>query len=195
MSDSRDIGGIMRELRGEDRREKLPNDFSHADFRQKGIYAIFLKERVKPPPDLAKCLEGRMKEDRLIYIGKATSKLKTRLRQHFEGASRGRSTFRKSLGALLKSKLGLVATHTSKRSNYFFADKGESDLNNWIEESLTFSYHVEKGADKVDFENTEIALVCRYQPPINIECNPNRCRHLISLREKCREEAERNKQI
>ena len=161
-----------------------------------GIYAIFLKESPpnKIPSDLNDCLQGRMKGDRLIYIGKAEDGLKTRLGKHFAGKNRGRSTFRKSLGALLKAELKLVATHTGRSpSNYFFAGEGECCLNRWIRESLEFSYYECDSADRFDLETVEVAVICRCQPPLNLDCNPSRCKHLKCLRKKCRDEAKANR--
>lgn len=153
-----------------------------------GIYAIFLKEGACLPPDLAECAKERVRGDGLVYIGIAESGLKTRLKQHLGITSRGYSTFRKALGALLREKLGLVPTCKTSKYNYFFAGEGDSCLDEWMKKFLLLKY-----IKRANPEEIEEDAIRQNRPPLNTKMNEQFvCRKLDHARRFCYREAEKN---
>lgn len=128
---------------------------------QAGIYAYFIEH-----PDELRPIS--VPANGLLYIGMTDSGLDARC--HFEHKNSGFSTFRRSLGAILKKKLQLRALPRSpgaSRSNvlnYRFEAEGEERLTNWMRENLTYSYR--EVADNVAAaEKAEIMEEC---PPLNL---------------------------
>lgn len=112
----------------------------------------------------------------LLYIGMTDSSLDARC--HLEHAHSGFSTFRRSLGAILRSQLQLRALSRApgpSRTNilsFRFDREGEASLTKWMQANLTYSYR--EVADNVaKVEKDLIALEC---PPLNLKGwkNPQR---------------------
>jgi hypothetical protein len=93
------------------------------------------------------------------------------LRQHFGTGSTGSSTLRRSLGALLCTRLGLAAVprnpaRPERLANYALGDADEARLTTWMEQHLTLSVWVPDGP--VDLGAVEAELLGAWQPPLNL---------------------------
>ena len=148
-----------------------------------GVYALFARE--------ADCLlpEIVLPEDGLLYIGKSGN---LRERNHFEAQNSGFSSPRRSLGAILKARLGLTAiprtsgpSETNVR-NFRFAGDGERQLSAWMWKNLEYAVFPFSG--EVQQLETEIIKICR--PPLNLRGwrNPQG-RAIRRLRDLCKDEA------
>lgn len=156
-----------------------------------GVYALFAAQ-----PD---CLPGiTLPQSGLVYVGQSSKLAK---RNHFTARHSGRSSPRRSLGALLKSELGLTAEPRSQRrsdqrrySHYRFGGDGETRLSEWMRRNLTCAIHPFDG----DTKCLEQKLIEENEPPLNLqgwpEDRPNPQKAQIdNLRKACREEAKRTR--
>ena len=150
-----------------------------------GIYAILLASADALPSVAA----GRCG---LLYVGMTDATLEAR--SHFEHKHSGFSTFRRSLGALLKDDLNLRAIPRGPGSsdtnfrNYRFPEVGETALTDWMNAHLLITQMgVSAGLDR--FEKDLIKLL---EPPLNLTgwANPQRPM-LKALRAACAAEARR----
>ena len=110
-----------------------------------GIYAFMLKENSH--------LNEFGTPNQVLYVGIAKDSLKKRdLGNHFDSKSTGRSTFRRSLGAILKQEFKLTAfsrngTNSRKEIlNYKFDSEGEKLLTDWMNENLIVGYWEDKNS-------------------------------------------------
>jgi hypothetical protein len=148
-----------------------------------GLYALFLNDPAALK-DLAVSPSG------LLYVGASGSSLEAR--NHFTHADSGFSSPRRSLGALLKGKLGLRAiargsgASPSNARNYRFTPDGEQCLTAWMMEHLDYAFTVvEREAEAV-----ERCLIAGVEPPLNLTGWPNpQRRQLRHLRALCHAEA------
>ncbi len=94
---------------------------------------------------------GRPLDRRPLYVGKAEGSLAGRdLRQHFGTGSTGSSTLRRSLAALLRTRLGLTAVprnpaRPEQFAHYALVGADEVRLTTWMEQHLTLSVWVPDG--------------------------------------------------
>lgn len=149
-----------------------------------GVYIFCLRN----PDALPAISAGRQG---LVYAGRTEHGLE--FRNHYVHAHSGFSTFRRSLGALLKQSLGLVAVPRSagrSRSNvvnYRFDEAGEQSLSLWMKDNLL-------GAQLVLGErvrDAEHQLLTELEPPLNLTGWPNPQRAAIKeLRAVCVREAD-----
>ena len=138
---------------------------------------------------------------RVIYVGIAKDSLRDRdLRQHFADGQTGRSTLRRSLGAVLKTKLGLTAIprggpNDSKRfENYRFDDAGERALTRWMIDNVELGYWC--ASPKLSYEDlrsNEYETIMLLRPTLDLDRrtrahNPLADR-LTDLRRVCQREA------
>ena len=153
-----------------------------------GVYAI----RLTTHGLLAPFKEG---DGGLIYCG-MTSDLEVReFDTHFNSDQTGFSTVRRSLGAILKEQLQLVArprgTGTSKANytNYCFNLAGEDRLTTWMREHLKVrTWPTRK------FEAIEAIIKPRLRPLLNLEgWNPQNSA-IRALRKRCADEARLQRQ-
>jgi hypothetical protein len=153
-----------------------------------GVYAWFLDDpAVLPTISIA--------PQQPAYVG-ITSSLRERGDDtHFSDTGTGFSTLRRSLGALLKDELDLVArprgTGASKQNYtcYRFDSGGEQRLTGWMRAHLRVATaeHVDPGAVETDL----IAHAC---PPLNLNGWPNPYRaEIMALRKICVGEAEQHR--
>jgi len=148
-----------------------------------GIYLFCVRNRHALPKVI-------MDENGLLYVGMTEDSLE--VRNHFEHKHSGFSTFRRSLGALLKDTLDLVAVPRSagpSRSNmvnYRFTDEGERILTAWMVSNLLVGQaNVHRNVLKCEKE-----LISRLQPPLNLTGWPNPYRKAIKeLRSVCVQQA------
>ncbi len=164
-----------------------PNEIPVHD--RPGIYALFVNEPAALP------VIG-VPPSGLLYLGMTASSLD--IRNHFKHQQSGFSTFRRSLGALLKPELRLQAlprapgSSATNVTSYRFQEDGEQRLTQWMAQHLTYSC---VPLDK-DVEVVERALIRGLEPPLNLTgwSNPAR-KTLMALRAACRDEAKRSKVV
>ena len=153
-----------------------------------GVYALFLSNREA----LAAVTVG---DCDVLYVG--MTRRNSKARSHFKGSSSG-SSLRRSLGALLKEELHLIAYPRGRGltekdvSHYGFGSLGEAKLTAWMRRHLTYSYVVVSSGTRADkIREIENGLISQLKSPLNIDDdwnNPDQ-RKTDRLRELCREEA------
>jgi hypothetical protein len=132
-----------------------------------GVYLIFIKDgwRLVPNADFEKAPRlGRESSpyDDLMYIGKSSISVRSRLISHFKNDSR-LSSFRRSLGLLLQDDLNLHPKNVCAMGKFKFLDAEESALTNWMIERSHVSYLSCNSAEQI-----EEFLIRALQPPLNI---------------------------
>ena len=163
------------------------NDNEHPPDKP-GVYAFCLVD-----PNVLRDIRGDFK---FLYIGMTKSSL--RKRNHKEHKNSGFSTFRRSLGALLKEELDLSAIPRGKGrsekdvTNFHFAGDGEERLTTWMKNNLKYGFFE---VVKADVRKQEHKLITDYHPPLNLQGlsedqNPHKA-SIMNLRRKCRDEAAR----
>ena len=149
-----------------------------------GVYALFGRQ--------ADCLlrEIVLSESRLLYVGESGD---LRERNHFATLHSGFSSLRRSLGAILKVRLGLTAiprasgSSTSNTRNFRFAGNGERRLSEWMMKNLDYAVFPFSG----DTKELEARLIKAYGPPLNLKGWQNpQAMAIRRLRGLCREEAQ-----
>lgn len=140
----------------------------------------------------------------IVYVGKAEDSLRKRdLDTHFKVGRTGSSTLRRSIGAILKDHVKAVAfsrngtLNPPNIDNYKFNNKAEGKLSDWMIANLLvgyWKYNLE--VERVPLRTIEEQLILALRPTLDLDrrtCRFNPCADaLISLREKCKEEARRN---
>ena len=149
-----------------------------------GVYAYFIAD----PPMLPDIL---VPENEIIYVGMTEDGLDAR--NHVNHDHSGFSSFRRSLGAIIKENLDLKALPRSSgasRSNlrcYRFTEQGEAALTEWMKENLLCA-QVEVAEDVSECER---GLIATLQPPLNLKGWPNpQASAIKALRAACVREAE-----
>jgi len=162
-----------------------------------GYYAFFLKKGVELPQPF------EVNEIRTLYVGIAdTGGLYQRIhKNHLFSYNSSESSFRRSIGAILKDQLGLIAFPRSKKTEvidkdldqFRFINGGEERLTDWILENTRISaieYNQKLGL-------LEWELIASLRPILNSNKWRNPLRNpfkwkLQELKEICRNEAEFN---
>lgn len=168
----------------------------HNEYPKKpGLYSVFLSDG----SELG--LFGQ--PGRLLYIGIAKNSLYDRdFVQHFSDGQTRRSTLRRSLGAILKQDLRLVAIPRGGKNdsknceNYKFTLSGETDLTNWMRANLEIGYWVpESYINYKQLRETEKVITIKLKPTLDLD---NRTRRynplsdkLSELRKICKIEAQK----
>ena len=153
-----------------------------------GLYAFRLTD-----PNALRQIRGDFK---FLYIGMTQSSLCKR--NHKEHKNSGFSTFRRSLGALLKEELELSAIPRGKSrsekdvTNFRFEGNGEERLTTWMKNNLKYGFFE---VVQADVRKQERKLITDYLPPLNLQGlsedqNPHKA-SIMNLRRKCRDEAAR----
>ena len=141
-----------------------------------GVYALFLYGGALGEISAA--------ENGLLYIGMTDSSLE--VRNHFTHKDSGFSTLRRSLGAILRTDLGLVPIPRSPGSSaahFKFAPDGETRLTEWMVANLDCAFVAMPG----DRHSLEKRLILDRQPPLNLTGWPNPQRTDIkAMRALCR---------
>ena len=146
-----------------------------------GLYAVFLDPAVTLPGVTAA-------EDGLLLVGATDSLEEQLLDTHFKTGKSGLSTLRRTLGALLKQELELIAiprgNSVKDKDPALFKFKQEGTLSQWMARSLRVAAAV--GSDLQDEEGR---FIDDYHPPLNLEGweNPVSARVAVLL-EACRVE-------
>lgn len=137
----------------------------------------------------------------MIYIGKTESgQIERDAKQHLASGETGRSTLRRSLGALLIDVLDLrpeprSLTETSDRrfTNYKFDPEGEIRLTDWMMANLGFSFY-EYDRLPTEIAALERSLIHLAKPVLNLKDNPDnlRCSGIQTARRRCATMAREN---
>lgn len=158
---------------------------------QSGIYAFYLS-------DNSNLLEFG-KGGQLIYVGIAKDSIQDRdLNQHFKTGKTGSSTLRRSIGAILKSELNLIAiprgaeNDTKRFENYKF--KNDQPLTNWMISNLQIGYWIpEKNISYSELRDIEKIITLDLKPTLDLDIRTRRyntfANKLILLRNICKIEA------
>jgi hypothetical protein len=156
-----------------------------------GIYAFYLS-------DNSNLLEFG-KGGQLIYVGIAKDSIQDRdLNQHFKTGKTGSSTLRRSIGAILKSELDLIAIprgaeNDKKRfENYKFTN--DQPLTNWMTTNLQIGYWIpDKIISYSELRNLEKAITLELKPTLDLDIRTRRynllATKLQTLRSICKTEA------
>ncbi|MVZ62798.1 GIY-YIG nuclease family protein [Sphingobacterium humi] len=166
---------------------------------EKGIYAIFIDKT----GDLG--VFGRTEQ--LIYVGIAKKSLRSRdIETHFKTGQTGFSSLRRSLGAILKTKLKLSAQKRDispkrlRADKYKFDEQGEAELTIWMFENLKIGYWSSPNPlTSTQLKEEEEKVIIKLKPTLDLD---KRTKHLNplaieldSLREICRHEVKKNSPI
>ena len=159
---------------------------------KQGIYAYFLNSQ----KDLGKF----GKNGDVIYVGLAEKNLNCRdIKNHLTSGRTGSSSFRRSLGAILKVELGLTAVKRDlngskpRADKYKFIDEGEERLTQWMNKNLKFGYWVnEPSLPKFELRSLEAKVILAMNPKLDLDRRTRSQNPLASqldaLRAICREE-------
>lgn len=159
-----------------------------------GIYAFMLKENSH--------LNEFGKPNQVLYVGIAKDSLKKRdLGNHFSSKSTGRSTLRRSIGAILKKEFKLTAssrngTNSSREIlNYKFNSNGEQLLTDWMTENLIIGYWKDENSIPYsELRDWEEEVIIFLRPTLDLDKRTRKynvlASRLDSLRLICRNEAE-----
>lgn len=133
-----------------------------------GNYILCLKKNSNLPTVSIKPILTNFEGLQVIYTGIASGSLRTRdFKQHFKGNNAGRSTLRKSLGALFGYKqIPRDSDPTSGKTKFGNAD--ELKLSEWMCDNLIMYF-----LPTSNFESIEIELINHFNPPLNLKDNSN----------------------
>ena len=114
-----------------------------------------------------------------------------------QGRKTPNSSFRRSVGAILKKKLKLEVLprelKNPKYDKYRFTKDGESQLTDWIKKNCVIGYWASiRNLSKKELMDLETALTVHYEPTLNLAPKTikhnKQARHLTSLRKVCSDE-------
>tara|TARA_B100001971_G_C18189484_1_gene537724 strand:- start:184 stop:1338 length:1155 start_codon:yes stop_codon:yes gene_type:complete len=160
------------------------------------IYAFFLSEN--------STLKEFCSPNQLLYLGITERGIKNReINEHLKTGKTGKSSFRRSVGAILKKDLNLSAIPRSKTAekkyaaNYKFDESGEERLTKWIKNNCTFGYYFpNRKYDRNALEAIEDELTIAYRPTLNLARQTRKYNEfadaLDDLREICRAEVKKS---
>jgi hypothetical protein len=125
-----------------------------------GLYAFYGDEQAWSELDLSPAFDNQP-----LYVGKAEKSLNGRdVGTHFTTGKTGSSTVRRSLAALLVTKLGLVAVprnlaRPDGSANYSLDPAGDERLSHWMDERLLLATWTKP--DHVLLDEVESAVLLR----------------------------------
>lgn len=167
---------------------------SHADYPGRpGVYALALRKHTS--------LADFGGPGRVLYVGIAKESLRDRdMAQHFADRRTGSSTLRRSLGAILKHDLSLVAiprgvaTDKHRCQKYRFDDDGERKLTKWMMENLELGYWCAPPLLSYDdLRDNELTTIMELHPTLDLDRRTRRYNpladRLTELRRECQREA------
>ena len=162
---------------------------------KQGIYAYFLNS-INDLGKFGKCGE-------VLYVGLAQKSLYGRdTLSHLASGKTGWSSFRRSLGAILKEELVLTAVRRDlsgsklRADKYKFTEEGEAKLTEWMMDNLKMGYWV----SEIPLPTTELRIleervILQLKPKLDLDrrtrMNNPLASHLDVLRGVCREEVKR----
>lgn len=146
-----------------------------------GIYCIKMRKGVLFPKDY-----GKIREDGIIYIGKAESSLKTRLWEQ-ELNHKGHATFFRSIGSMLGKRPSKGSLYGKDSRNYEFDYLDTEFIKKWMRQSLLVNFII-LPIEKI--KDIEDKLIKKYCPLVNIKGNPQKSKVLEAVRKECIEIAQ-----
>ena len=146
-----------------------------------GIYCIKIRKGVLFQKDY-----GKIRENGIIYIGKAESSLRTRLWEQ-ELNHNGHATFFRSIGAMLGKRPPKGSLYGKDSRNYEFDYTDTEFIKNWMKKSLLVNFIV-LPIDKI--KDVEDRLIKKYCPLVNIKGNPQKSKAIETVRKECVEIAQ-----
>lgn len=160
------VNSIVKSIKSLSKIENLPE--------KQGIYAYFLdsKEELREFGNFGDA----------IYVGLAEKSLHGRdTMSHLASGKTGWSSLRRSLGAILKEKLNLIAIKRDKNGSklrpdkYKLTDDGESRLTEWMIANLKFGYwENNRPLSKEKLRNLEEKVILKLKPKLDLD---RRTRH------------------
>ena len=143
-----------------------------------GLYCIRLKENSSLPERYQNILDKR--EFKYLYIGKATTTLRSRLNEELEHLGPG--TFFRSIGCVLGfTPMPGHLAGLANQNNYRFSDDDKMRIIDWLNDNIEVSIVKYEG----DF-NIEAELIEKYCPLLNSTHNPKKLQELKDDRRECR---------
>jgi hypothetical protein len=164
--------------------------------KKPGLYAFILSDK----SNLKEFGKGRQ----VIYVGKAEDSLTKRdLKTHFVDKKTGRSTLRRSIGAILKTAFNFTAytrNGTLKQvaiDNYRFDNESETRLTFWMKENLEIGYwEYDELAENRELYDIEKDLIIKLRPTLDLDGRTKKyniyAENLTALRQICKDEARQN---
>ena len=146
-----------------------------------GIYCIKMRKGV-----LFTKVYGKIREDGIIYIGKAESSLKTRLWEQ-ELYHKDHATFFRSIGAMLGKRPPKGSLYGKDSRNYEFDYMDTEFIKKWMRQSLLVNFII-LPIEKI--KDIEDKLIKKYCPLVNIKGNPQKSKVLEAVRKECIEIAQ-----
>jgi len=165
---------------------------------EQGIYAFYIDNTT----DLGKF----GKPGQLIYVGLSQKNLNSRdTETHLKSRLTGWSTLRRSIGAILKTKLKLTAQKRDinpkklRADKYKFDEKGEIKLTEWMINNLKMGYwSTSKPLTKDKLRDEEEKAIIMLKPSLDLDKRTKKFNpfaiELDDLREICRQEVKNNNQ-
>jgi hypothetical protein len=153
------------------------SDLDDETLDSSGLYCIRLKENSRLPDRYQNILDIR--EIKYIYIGKATTTLRSRLEEELKHIRPG--TFFRSIGCVLgyRPMYGHLIGRANQ-NNYKFSDDDTDKIIDWLKNNVEVSIVKYDG----DF-SIEAELIRKYSPLLNIKHNPNSLHELGVDRQEC----------
>ena len=156
--------------------------------KEPGIYGWYFKE-IPPQVPVDGC--NVWKDLTLLYLGispsRKTSKrdLAKRIRYHFKGNAYG-STLRKTLGCIMRNKLGIRLQRIGNSEKRMHFAEGEAILSEWMEENAYVTWVIYNEPWIIEGE-----LINRLNLPLNLMGNEEHPFHqeLSKIRQQCRKQA------
>jgi len=158
-----------------------------------GIYCFYLKQHAN--------LDRFGQGGQAIYLGVSLDLNGREINQHLKTGETGWSSFRRSIGAILKNRYKMTAErrdppHVKKlrADKYKFDREGEVKITDWIISSTDFAYWISPNLliSKSELEKLELLLLKQVKPTLDLD---RRTKHLNplaadldQLRKICREE-------
>lgn len=133
-----------------------------------GNYIVCLKNGSKLPDIGVECITQKLNDLEVIYTGIASQSLKTRdYEQHFCGNNAGRSTLRKSIGAMFGYRQ-IPRDKDPNTGKTKFSDEDEQKLSKWMRENLILYFFPNNNPEEL-----EDGLILKLNPPLNLNKNKN----------------------
>ncbi len=143
---------------------------------ESGIYCIKLREGSTLPSKY-----GKIREDRIIYIGIASKSLRERLWEEELNHKRA-ATFFRSIGAMLDYLPPKGSLYGKKTRNYKFSLEDTDKIQKWMKQSLRVNFIK---VENSEIDNIEDSLIKKYTPLVNISKNPKASEELKKARQRC----------
>lgn len=143
---------------------------------ESGIYCIKLRE-----DSTLRSKFGKIREHRIIYIGKASKSLRERLWEEELNHKRA-ATFFRSIGAMLDYLPQKGSLYGKKTRNYKFSLEDTDKIQKWMKQSLRVNFIK---VENSEIDNIEDSLIKKYTPLVNISKNPKASEELKKARQRC----------